>query len=254
MFSEERRLRILELIRERRKVTVNELCALLQVSPATARGDLRGLDRDGLIIRTHGGAIDRSKTGFEQVSSRRSTRNLSAKQAIAAEADKLIEEGDTLVLDTGTTILELGRRLVSRRELTVVTNDLEIARVLEEAPGVQIVLLGGGLRKGYHCTVGPPGLRMAQGLRVDKAFMATNSLSLEGGATTPDLQQAETKKAMMSIAGKVIMLCDSSKLGRNSFTRFAALNELDVLVTEQISNEIRVKLEEEYGIAVITPQ
>ena len=86
MFSEERRLRILELIRQRKKLTVHELCQLLQVSPATVRGDLRDLDRDGLLVRTHGGALEKSRAGFEQVSIQRSTENLAAKQAIAAEA------------------------------------------------------------------------------------------------------------------------------------------------------------------------
>jgi DeoR/GlpR family transcriptional regulator of sugar metabolism len=122
--------------------------------------------------------------------------------------------------------------------------------VLEDAAGVQVVFLGGTLRKGYHCTVGPVGVRMVQDLRVDKAFMATNSLSLEAGATTPDLHQAETKKAMIAIARKVILLCDSSKIGRESFARFAALDRIDVIVTERIGDEDRLRFEE-HGIEVL---
>jgi DeoR family fructose operon transcriptional repressor len=136
------------------------------------------------------------------------------------------------------------------RRFTVVTNDLEIAGVLEESPGVEVVLLGGVLRKGYRCTVGLAGLRMTEDLRVDKAFMATNSLSLESGATTPDLQQAETKKAMIAIARKVIFLCDSSKIGRESFARFADLQQIDVLVTDQLEDRQR-GLFEEQGIEVV---
>jgi DeoR family fructose operon transcriptional repressor len=250
LFTEERRLRILDLIRDRKKLTVGELCKLLGVSPATVRADLRDLDREGLLLRTHGGAIERSRASFEQVSSKRSTVNLAAKQAIAVEAERVIHDGDTILLDTGTTTVELARRLHARRELTVVTNDLEIARVLEDSPGVQVVLLGGSLRKGFHCTVGPLGLRTAQDLRVDKAFMATNSLSLAVGATTPDLQHAETKKAMIAIAGKVILLCDSSKIGRESFARFAELEQIDMLITESLSDEDRAAMEER-GIEVV---
>lgn len=250
LFTEERRLRILELIRERKKLTVGELCKLLGVSPATVRADLRDLDREGLLVRTHGGAIERSRTSFEQVSSQRSTVNLAAKQAIAAEAERLVHDGDTILLDTGTTTVELARRLLGRRELTVVTNDLEIAGVLEEAPGVQVILLGGTLRKGFHCTVGPLGLRAAQDLRVDKAFMATNSLSLGVGATTPDLQHAETKKAMLAIARKIILLCDSSKIGRDSFARFAELEQIDMLITERLADADRAALEER-GVEVL---
>lgn len=252
LFTEERRQRILELLGERKKLTVNELCTLLQVSPATVRGDLRDLDAEGLLTRTHGGAMERSNTGFELVSSQRSTKNLEAKRAIAAVAKGLVADGDTILLDTGTTTLELARALGARRNLTVVTNDLEIARVLEEAAGIQVVLLGGALRKGFHCTLGPAGQGMMEGLRVDKAFLGTNSLSVETGGTTPDLQQAETKKAMIAIARKVIVLCDSSKFGRESFARFVELEKIDVLVSERIAAEDRQRLEE-HGVEVLTP-
>lgn len=111
------------------------------------RSDLRDLDREGLLVRTHGGALEKSRASFEQVSSQRGTENLAAKQAIAAEAKGMVEDGDTILLDTGTTTLELAHHLKSRRDLAVVTNDLEIARVLEDAVGVQVVFLGGTLRK-----------------------------------------------------------------------------------------------------------
>ncbi len=250
LFSEERRHRIVELIRERKKLTVNQLCELLDVSAATVRGDLRDLDREGLLVRTHGGAIERSRTSFEQISSQRSTEHLAEKQAIAKAAEPFVEDGDTILLDTGTTTLELARRIGVDRRLTVVTNDLEIARVLEEVRGVEVVLLGGAVRKGFHCTVGPAGWRMTEELRVDKAFMATNSLSLEAGATTPDLQQAETKKAMIAMARKVVFLADSSKIDRQSFVRFADLPQIDVLVTDQLDAEQR-RLFEEQGVEVV---
>ena len=253
LFSEERRTRILELVHQRKKLTVKELCQILNVSAATVRGDLRDLDREGLLVRTHGGAIEMSRASFELTSSKRSTVNYTAKQAIAKAAEQFVEDGDTIVLDTGTTTVELSKRLVSLRRLTVVTNDLQIAGILEEVPGVEIVLLGGALRKGYHCTVGPGGLRMTRDLRVDKAFVATNSLSPDAGATTPDLQQAETKKAMISIARKVVLLCDSSKIGMESFARFADLDQIDVLVTEQLGDETRTVFEEQ-GIEVVVAQ
>ena len=91
---------------------------------------------------------------------------------------------------------------------------------------------------------------MAQELRVDKAFLATNSLSLERGAMTPDLNQAETKKAMLAVARKVIVLCDSSKIGRESFARFADLDQIDALVTERMSEEDRLRFEER-GVEVL---
>jgi DeoR family transcriptional regulator, fructose operon transcriptional repressor len=249
MFSEERRSRILELIRARKKVTVHELCQLLEVSPATVRGDLRDLDREGLLVRTHGGALEKSQTGYEPICSQRSA-NLTAKRAIAVAARRYVADGDTILLDTGTTTLELAQQLTPMQQLRVVTNDLEIARVLEGVSGVEVVLLGGTLRQGYHCTVGPTGVRALADLRVDSAFLATNSLSVEAGATTPDLQQAETKRAMCAIAGKVIMLCDSSKLGRASFARFADPSQIDILVTERMSEADGAAWQEQ-GVEVV---
>ena len=113
------------------------------------------------------------------------------------------------------------------------------------------MFLGGTLRKGYHCTVGPVGIRMIQDLRVDKAFMATNSLSVEAGATTPDLQHAETKRAMIAVARKAIFLCDSSKIGGESFARFAELDQIEVLVTERMDKDDRQRFEEVGGVEVL---
>jgi DeoR family fructose operon transcriptional repressor len=251
MYSQERRSRIVELIRERKKLTVHELCGLLDVSPATVRTDLRDLDREGLLVRTHGGAIEKSRAGYEVICRERSAENLSAKQSIGQIARQYVTDGDTILLDTGTTTVELAKLLRQRPlpRLTVVTNDLEIARILEGTAGAEVVLLGGVVRKGYHCTVGPAVIRTVQDLRVDTAFMATNSLSLDGGLTTPDLQQAETKKAMVAIARKVILLCDSSKIGRESFARFAGLEQIDMLITDQVTEQDRATLEEQ-GIEV----
>ncbi len=253
LFSQERRNRIVELIHERKKVTVHELCQLLDVSPATVRGDLRDLDREGQLVRTHGGAMEKSRARFEEIISRRSAENLAAKQAIAAAARTYVSDGDTIILDTGTTTLELARLLTNAQQLTVVTNDLEIARILENAEGIEVLVLGGSLRKGYRCTVGPSGVRAVQDLRADTAFMATNSLSLEAGATTPDLQQAETKKAMLSVARKLIVLCDSSKLGRDSFARFAAMEQIDLLITDQLSDADRTAIENQGVEVVLAP-
>lgn len=244
LFTEERRRRILVLLREKKKLTVNTLCHQLDVSPATIRTDLRELDQEGLLTRTHGGAIEKSRTGFELTASVKRTDNLVAKQAIAWQASQFIEDGDTIVLDTGTTTLELARCLVARERLTVVTNDLEIALLLENASGIHTLLLGGTLRRDFHCTMGPLGQHMARELRVDKAFMGANSLSLQNGVGTPDLQQAEMKKTMISIARQVIVLCDHTKIGHESFARFANLEQVDIVITDQINDSAKQSLEE----------
>jgi DeoR family fructose operon transcriptional repressor len=252
MFVEERKQRILERIESRRKATVAELCEQFHVSSATIRSDLRDLEAAGMLIRTHGGAMVKTKTGLELDMVQRGTQHLAEKRRIAERALELVEDGDTVILDTGTTTLELARLLGRRRDLTVVTNDLAIALALEPAESVRVLFMGGLVRRNYHCTMvhGSTGRDILAGLSVDKAFMACNSFSVEKGASTPDIAQAETKKLMMSIAARVIMLFDASKMGRTSFALFAPLETLDTIVTDAIGAEDRARLEEN-GIDVL---
>ena len=251
MFAEERKIKIIDLLNQNKKVTVTELVRLFNVSSATIRSDLRELNDRAQLIRTHGGAIIETGAGFEPDTKQKRDLNLAAKQKIAQLAIELINDGDTVIFDTGTTTLELAKLLNQRRRITAVTNDFEIARVLEEMNSISVVMLGGELRKNFHCTVGAAGIEMLAQLSVDKAFMGTNSLSISKGASTPNLQQAEIKKAMVSSAQKVILLCSSRKLGKDSFVHFASLDQIDTLIIERI--DVNEKFEfEERGVEVLT--
>lgn len=234
LFAEERQTQIVKLVQRRGKVTVAELSALFGVCSATIRTDLRHLHLAGRVQRTHGGAIRRDKTGFELDSGRREVQNLPAKQAIGTAAAQLVEDGDRIILDTGTTTRQLALALRTKRNITVVTNDIEIGRDVEAMESAEVVLLGGTVRKGFHCTVGPPGAETLARLSVDKAFLGTNSLSLDHGATTPDQLQAESKRAMAAAAQKVIVLCDSTKVDKVSFAQFTSMDQIDVLVCDRI--------------------
>ncbi len=250
LFAEERRAHILEIVEQRSKTTVAELCELFGLSGATIRNDLRELQKNGLLIRTHGGAVRKTKTGFELNAGQRQVQNLPAKRAIAARAVGLIEDGDRIIMDTGTTTLELARRLGRIHDLTILTNDLEIALCSEDVEGAKTILLGGYLRKGFRCTVGASTVAALDKLVADKVFLGLNGLSLERGVTTPDIQQAETKQAMIAAANKTILLCDHSKFDKVSFARFAAIEDIDTLVTDAIDDRYRRALEER-GVEVI---
>jgi len=251
MFAEERKLKIIDLLNQNKKVTVTELVHLFNVSSATIRSDLRELDDKGQIIRTHGGAIIESGAGFEPDTEQKRDSNLAAKQQIARIAIELIHDGDTVIFDTGTTTLELAKLLSQGHRVTTVTNDFEIARVLEDMNSISILMLGGEVRKKFHCTVGTAGINLLAQLSVDKAFMGTNSLSISKGASTPNLQQAEIKKAMIASAKKVILLCSNRKLGKDSFAHFLSLDQIDTLVMEQIDDNEKFEFEER-GIKVLT--
>ena len=214
LFAEERKGQILELLRQKSKLLVPELCDYFDVSPATIRNDLRDLENERKLKRTHGGAISLEKTSFELDSRHKEIRNMEQKRQIAACAAKLIEDGDTIILDTGTTTLE-------------------IASLLEEFTQANLILIGGTLRHGFHCTVGPMAVSYLSELNVDKVFLSSNAVSLDRGFTTPDFNQAEVKKTMIQVASEVIMLSDSSKFGKLSFTQFAALSDIDKLITDK---------------------
>ena len=233
LFAEERKGQILELLRQKSKLLVPELCDYFDVSPATIRNDLRDLENERKLKRTHGGAISLEKTSFELDSRHKEIRNMEQKRQIAACAATLIEDGDTIILDTGTTTLELAKCLSGKRDLTIVLNDIEIASLLEESTQANLILIGGTLRHGFHCTVGPMAVSYLSELNVDKVFLSSNAVSLDRGFTTPDFNQAEVKKTMIQVASEVIMLSDSSKFGKLSFTQFAALSDIDKLITDK---------------------
>lgn len=252
LFAQERKVKIVEYVELHRKATVAELCDTFSVSSATIRNDLRELEHSNLIIRTHGGAMLKTKTGLELDSRQKEDQRLEAKRQIARSAIELVEDGDTIILDTGTTTLEFARELRSRRRITIVTNDLPIALELEQHPEATVILMGGILRRGFHCAVpfGEARAQIMSGLVVDKAFMGTNGFTFARGATTPDINTADTKKLMVSMAASVILLCDSSKFGRDSFAQFAPPEVIDKIITEACP-EFERKQIEELGIDLI---
>jgi DeoR family fructose operon transcriptional repressor len=232
MFAEERKQTIVDLINSQKKVTVQELSERFGASGGTIRNDLRELEERGLLKRTHGGAITLDRSSFERGSAEKEVMHYAAKLAIARKALELIDDGDTIALDTGTTTMELARLLGSKKDLLVVTNDLEIALEAEKHDGTTVVLTGGTLRRLYHCTIGPQAAQQLHDLRVDKTFLAANGISVEAGITTPNIDLADIKRKLIDIAKETILLGDSSKIGRVSFKRVAGLQEISLLLTD----------------------
>lgn len=243
LFAEERRKEILNLLEKQNKVFVPELCEFFNVSPATIRTDLRILDNEGVLKRTHGGAVNLSKAAYEPTSDYKLSQKSEEKKRIAEYAIQLIENSDTIALDTGTTTLELAKLLPSKHGLTVITNDIAIANYLEQNSDASIIILGGILRRGFNCTAGSLAAKMMEPFHVDKAFIASNAFSFESGFSTPSTEQAEVKRAMIHSAEKVNMLIDSSKFNCIAFYRFAQLKDIHQLITDNLlSAEDRASL------------
>lgn len=247
LFAAERREQILRLLEERSKILVPDLCEHFNVSPATIRGDLRDLEGEGRIKRTHGGAIPVGKAAFEPASKTKEVEHIAEKRRIAMEAAKLVDDGDTIAIDTGTTTLEFAKCLGNRQNLTVVTTDIEIARLLEDVTQANVILIGGTVRRGFHCTTGTMTVAALSGLNVDKAFMAANAFSLEKGFTTPAFEHVEVKRTMIAMASETVMLVDSSKAGRISFIKFADLADIDHLIIDDGVGKKTVMMLNEIG-------
>ena len=237
------------MLNEQQKIVIPELCAYFNISPATIRNDLNELQESGLLKRTHGGAILNKQVSSENAFVK-TVDHLAEKQAFAEYALTLVNDGDTIVLDTGTTTMELARLLHKRKRLTIVLNDIQIAAMLESTCDANIVLIGGYMRKGLHCTVGPMASRSLADLKVDRAFIATNGLTIDG-LSTPDMYQADVKQSMIRIANHVVVLADSSKLGVSAFQMFARLKDLDMLITDSGADESELSKFRDRGLEVV---
>ena len=232
LFAEERQNRILTMLSENGKVLIPELCAHFSVSSVTIRSDLNELERQGRLKRTLGGAIPLSKTAQELNFRHKEVRNSEVKLALAEYAATLVEDGDTLVLDTGTTMLALAQKLLPKKNLTVVTNDLKIAALLDEQSTHTVILTGGVLRRGFYCTTGPMVRDDLRRFRADTCFLSVNGMSLRAGFTTPDEGHADMKREMARISSQTVVICDSDKIGKDYFSVIMPLAAADRILTD----------------------
>ena len=237
VFADERRAAILALLEQASSVQVAEVARVLGVSTVTARADLDALERDGKLRRTHGGAVSLSKTISVSIQDRRINVNVEAKRAIARAAARLVHDGDSLLVDSGTTSLEFVRCLASRSGVTVVTADFTIADFIDRSlPGVDVVVLGGTLRKGHRYVYGPLATRSLGMLHAERAFLCPTAFVANRGFMTNFAQMAEMKSAMLHGASERVVLMDSSKVGAPGLVRFAGVADVDLVVSDSVSN------------------
>lgn len=250
MFAEERRQKILEIIGREQVVKVLDLSAFFNVSEATIRRDLQELEEAGFLKRTHGGAISNQAATFEPSLAEKEDQYQAEKIAIAGVAVQLVQEGDTVMLDAGSTTLQIARNLKQKRNITIVTNAVNIAWELA-AGNAEVILLGGNLRQRTLSLVGPITENILSGLYVDKLFLATNGLDLKKGLTTPNLAEAQAKKAMLNSAKEVILVADHSKFGRVSFSHICNLDRINCLITDNGAPAAVLNALKKQGIKVL---
>jgi DeoR family fructose operon transcriptional repressor len=232
MFAEERKGKIIELINNRGKIVVPELCDIFGVSASTIRNDLRDLENEHLLTRTHGGAISNTKTSRELLPATKESKMLNQKRSIAREALQLIEDGDTIAITSGTTSGELIKLLPQRKNLTVVLNDIHFASWLEENTDYTIFILGGFVRNKYHSIISPIKSELLGRLNIDKAFVSCNGVTLRNGVTTPNLDNALGIQQVLTSSCEIYVLSDSSKIGTVTFAKISDLQSITALITD----------------------
>jgi DeoR family fructose operon transcriptional repressor len=232
MYAEERQAHILGLARVKGRVDATALAEELKVSTETIRRDLTVLERQGLLRRTHGGAIPLRRLGFDPLLNTRSSAMVAEKVRIAEAAAACLPGEGSILIDAGSTTAALADCMPADRPLTVLTNGLPTALSLASKPNLTVFVPGGTIRSRSLSVVGPWAGRDLAEVCVDIAFMGTNGLSIERGLTTTDQSEAVTKRAMIASARRVIVLCDHSKIGADDFFHVAHLSEIDVLITD----------------------
>jgi len=251
-FPLERKDKILDILRQEGRITVDELVKIFKVSGATIRRDLDYLERQGLITRAHGGAMSKGRVGLEPDYFEEKERFLEEKKKIAREAAKFIEEGEVIFLEASTTLLQMASFIMDKRGLTVVTNSIEIAQELRRGEGIDLIITGGTLRKRTNSLIGPLADFSLSQIRFDKAFIGISALEPFFGVTAPTLEEAQTKKEIVKAANKVIALSHHSKFGEHNFAFVMPVEKIDILITDSgISSKFREEIER-LGVKVIT--
>lgn len=257
MYAEERQRQIVSLTAIEGRVSVAELADRFGVTAETIRRDLSALHSEGLLQRVHGGAVANQSFRTEEYPvDARSRAASGAKSAIAQAALAYIPShtGSEVFLDSGTTTADFAALLGGHEpahRCSIITNSLPIALDLSAAGLPDVQLLGGSVRAISQAVVGTTALRTLALIRAEVAFIGTNALSVEHGLSTADAQEAAVKSAMVTNARKVVVLCDSTKLGNDYLVSFAPLGTVDVLVTDADAPKAFVHELEQQGVEVV---
>jgi DeoR family fructose operon transcriptional repressor len=251
MLADQRRALILDLLNQRAaSISVVELSELFKVSTMTIRRDLDLLEEQKHIQRVHGGAMilreDSGKSFFH-----RQPESSEEKKAIGRMAATLVEDHDTMLMDAGTTTLAMAAEMKCLKDVTVITHALPVAQALCTCEHVQVISLGGTLKRKEQCAVGPMVVQALSKFMVDKLFLSAAGIDLDHGLTDPDMMETEVKQAMIRSARKVFLVADSSKWGMTHLVQIAAWTSIHVLVSDSgLPASIREELDTR-GVQVI---
>ncbi len=232
MLPNQRKSKIIDILKEDGSAKVVELARIFKVSDVTIRQDLEKLEDDGLIVREHGGAFLKDIPNQVQSLKLANQDNLELKERIAIKCIELIDSGDTIILDSGSTATEIAKKLIGNKNLTVITNALNIALMLGTEPGIEVIMTGGEFKPPTLSLTGQKAADFFEGLNVQKLFLATAGISLKSGLTYPSLSDLIVKRAMINAAEVTYLVADHTKFGQSALASLGALSLIDYIITD----------------------
>lgn len=251
MLAEQRRHEILREVRSRASLQTSQLAARFGVSEMTIRRDLDALAARGLVRRVRGGALGGSPTRHEPSFAEAGGDRRDEKDLIGRRAASLVGPGDTVLIDIGTTGLALARHLRGRAGLTVVTNNLAVYDELADDEAIDLVLLGGLVRRNYRSLVGFLTEDALAGIRADVAFLGISGIAADGALLDTTVEEIGVKRAMAAAAMRVVLLADGAKFFGSGLGRVAEVDVVDAVVTSPDAPAERLELLRERGIEVV---
>jgi DeoR family transcriptional regulator, fructose operon transcriptional repressor len=252
MLADERRYRIRELLNSQRSVTAAYLESVLGVTAVTIRRDLAALEKEGVLVRSHGGAVSRtSSTAFQPSYDTLLRTNCEEKAAIARAAELLLTEGETVFFEGSTTVFELARTLHNFNRLTVVTNSPSIVCQLQRLTGVNVLCTGGDLQRDQLYFSGLWAQQALAEIHVDKVLLGVTAIDALRGYSCASQAEAQIKKMLVKAARKRIALVDHSKFGNQAFVHLGPVTDFDTIITDSATDPGQIESLREAGVEVI---
>jgi len=251
MFIEERLKKILKIVTEKNRLTVKEAKKILNVSEDTIRRDFDRLAHKNMVLRTHGGIMAHGSVLQETTFHERSIQFLQEKKLIAQKAAALIDNSEIIILDAGTTTIQITNYLNNFSNLTVLTNALNVAIETVKYPHISTVIIGGMVNNNTLSIMGPDSVNICKNYHTDKLFLSVSAISVEKGLMNPNRLESETKKALIEISNEVIVVTDSSKIGKTALHSFCKIDDISTLITDEKADTEFVDKLEKRGIEVI---
>jgi DeoR family transcriptional regulator of aga operon len=228
----ERHAEILKKLELIGSVNVNELSKEFNISQVTIRKDLKLLEERKLLYRSHGKAIPSNPYITEYHVNIKEKLQTKEKTRIATAASSMLQPGDSIIIASGTSLTEFARHITNIDELTVLTASLNTALILSEIPNIDVIQLGGNVRKSSSSVIGPISEKMLEEFTFTKLFLGVDGIDIEYGLTTTNSMEASLNKQMIKAAQKIIILADSSKFGKKGFGRICGLEDIDQIITD----------------------